>query len=242
MLLTNPSNPAAKAPKARPIPAWGVAPCIPGQSTRGLKARPINLSIPQIFLVAFHPILLQERPKLILKRTLCVMRLLAGDVLDQRLQIRRPHRKSSISPLPRELRQRWRLCLKPFRRGRLQLRNQLRDICGARQSNGKMHVVRDTPHAIAFAPGVAHNCSQISMKVGPHRIIENRPAILRTEDHVHQNERKREWHRRDYMSGLQPSLVTHNTTWGFTPCWYSVAPSALWRLAATILSGISGIA
>jgi hypothetical protein len=44
---------------------------------------------------------------------------------------------------------------------------------------------------------------------------------------VHQNERERQGHYRDYRSGLQPSDVTRDCTWGFTPCWYSAAPSAL---------------
>ena len=36
---------ATEAPEARPIPAWGEAPRKATQNTRGLKARPINLSL-----------------------------------------------------------------------------------------------------------------------------------------------------------------------------------------------------
>jgi hypothetical protein len=44
---------------------------------------------------------------------------------------------------------------------------------------------------------------------------------------VHHNERERQWHRQEYRSGLQPSPVTRNTSWGCAPCWYRPAPSAL---------------
>ena len=222
----------ARAPTARPIPAWGEAPCWATPKVRGLKARPITPSTPQVPLVAFDPILPQERTKLILKRMLLVMCFLCRNVLDQRLQIRWPNRKRPVPSLPSELRQRRRLRLEPLRRRSLQLRNQLRDIRAARQSDRKMHMVGNASHAITLASCATHNCSQIGMEVGPHRIIENRPAFLGTEDHVHQNERERQWHRGDYRSGLQPSSVTHNTTWGCAPCWYSVAPSALWPVVA----------
>jgi hypothetical protein len=44
---------------------------------------------------------------------------------------------------------------------------------------------------------------------------------------MHHNESKRQWHRQQYRSGLQPSPVTRNTSWGFAPCWYSNATAAL---------------
>jgi hypothetical protein len=38
-------------------------------------------------------------------------------------------------------------------------------------------------------------------------------------------------HRGDYRSGLQPSNRFYLRTWGYAPCWYSVAPSALHRFS-----------
>jgi hypothetical protein len=230
MLSLKPNNSNVKAPTARPIPAWGVAPCTTTHRVRGLKARPIKYSIPQIPFVAFDSIFFKERTKLILKRMLLVMRLLRRDVLDQRLQICRAHRKSPISSLPSELRQSRRLRFEPLRRRSLQLRNQLCDIRGARQSNGKMHMVRDASHAIALASGVPRDNGKVRIQLRTNGITQQWPAFLRTEDDMHQDERERQGHRRNYRSGLQPSDVTRNTTWGFAPCWYIVAPSALCSL------------
>jgi hypothetical protein len=228
-----------KAPTARPIPAWGVAPCWATSTIRGLKARPIDLSIPEMPLVAFHPILLQECPKLILKIPFPMMCLLSIDVLNQGLQIRRSNGKRAITSLPRELCQRRRLCLQPFRRGRLQLRNHLRDICGARQSDRKMHMVGDTSHAIALASGIAEDRSEAGIELRTHGLIQHGHSPLRAEDHMHHNERERQRHRQQYRSGFRPSHVTPNTSWGYAPCWYSVAPSALRSCAATNPSGNS---
>jgi hypothetical protein len=42
-----------------------------------------------------------------------------------------------------------------------------------------------------------------------------------------QNKRKRLRHPVDYRSDFQPSHATATGAWGFTPCWYKNAPSAL---------------
>ena len=233
--------PLAQGLKAQHIPAWGEAPCWATSNVRGLKARPINPSIPQILLVAFHPILLQECPKLILKIPLPMMCLLSIDVLNQGLQIRRSNGKRAVSSLPCELRQCWRLRLQPLRRRSLQLRNHLRDICGARQSDRKMYMVGSTSHAITLASGIAQDRGEVGIQLRTHGLIQHRTSALRTEDHMHHDERERQWHRQDYRSGLQPSHVTPNTSWGFAPCWYSHAPSALRLCAATNPSGNSSI-
>ena len=52
----------AIAPKARPIPAWGEAPCKPASRTKGLKVRPNEPSIPHILLIKLHAILFQTAP------------------------------------------------------------------------------------------------------------------------------------------------------------------------------------
>lgn len=227
LAIPSASTSIQKAPTARRIPAWGGAPCWATADARGLKARPIAVSVPQIPLVAFHPVLLQERAKFVLERTLPMMRLLRVDVLDQRLQVCRPNRKHPISSLPCELRQCRGFCLDPFRRRCLQLCNQLRYIRRSRQSHCEMHMIRNASNAVTLASGVTCDRSKIRIQLRTHRIIENRSAALRTEDHVHHNERKRQWHRHEYRSGLQPSPVTRNTSWSCAPCWYSVVPSAL---------------
>src|ERR1700678_1460667 len=94
------SNAYSLAPTARPIPAWGEAPGIRRQNARGLKARPIQRSIPQIPFVALHPVFLQECAHLILKILLPVMGLLRIDISDQRFQIRRANRECTIASLP----------------------------------------------------------------------------------------------------------------------------------------------
>jgi hypothetical protein len=96
-------------------------------------------------------------------------------------------------------------------------------------------MIGNASHAVTLASGVARNPREISKKVRPHRIVEEWHSALRAEDHMHHNERKRKWHWRDYMSGLQPSSVNRYPTWGFAPCWYSSALSALRNLAATNL-------
>ena len=217
---------AQKAPTARPIPAWGEAPCWFPPNVQGLKARHIT-SIPQISLVAFHAVFLQERTKLILIRPLAMMCLLRVDILNQRLQIGRPNRKRSIPSLPRERRQCRGFCLDPLRRRCLQLRNQLRNIRRSRQTDCHMHMVGNASHAITLTPGIPSNRSKIRIQLRTNRIIQNRTASLRTEDHMHHNERERQWHGHEYRPGLQPSPVTRNTSWGCAPCWYRVAPSAL---------------
>jgi hypothetical protein len=39
---------------------------------------------------------------------------------------------------------------------------------------------------------------------------------------MHHNERERQWHRRDYRSGFQPSPVTAATSWGDAPGYKTV--------------------
>ncbi len=215
------------APTARPIPAWGVAPCTTAPQIRGLKARPIEPSIPHIPFVAFNSILLQQRPELLLKITLPMMRLLALDVLDQGLQIRRPNRERTISSLPRKLRQRGRLRFEPLGRGGLELFHQLRNRCCARQSNRQMNVVGNAPHAITFAFGIANDSGKISVERRTHGSIELRHSVLRAEDYMDEQKRERLWHRSDYRSGLQPSFRSAISFLGLRPRLVYPAPSAL---------------
>jgi hypothetical protein len=233
-----PSCPPGTAPTALPIPAWSNAPGTGARYAKGLKARPISAwsiaprrhmtSIPQIPLVKFHSIFPEERPQLILKRRLAMMRLLVIDVLDQSIQIRRSYRKRPITTLPRELRQLRRLGLEPFGRGCFKSFYQLRQIRRPRQTNREMHMVRYSANAITFAFQIAGNGSQICIKRRPYRTIENRFPIFCTENDVNQNKRERLRHRVDYSSGLQPPCpVGSIRTWGFTPGWYRTAPSAL---------------
>src|SRR5260370_18197834 len=218
---------ASKAPKARLIPAWGEAPCTRESDAQGLKARPIDISLPQIPLVPFHSIFLEKCAELILKRLLPVMHLLTVDVIDQRTQVRRPNRERGVAPLPRELRQVGRLGFKPLGRGRFKFFDQLSYVCRAGQANGKMNVVRDSTNAKAFTFGIASNSSKVRIECRTNRRTKEGGAVFCAEDHVDQNKCERLWHRVDYRSGFQPSCSTANRTWGFTPCWYKGAPLAL---------------
>jgi len=213
--------------KARSIPAWGEAPGLRQDRNRGLKARPIHSSIPNVPFVALHPISLEKRTKFFLKRTLPMVRFLTIDVLNQSLQIRRPNGERTVPSLPRELRQTRRLGLKPFGRTGLQLLHQLRHAQRPVQTNSEMHMIRNTTDPITFTPSIARNGGKVSIERETHRSVKNRRAILRTEDHVDEKKRERLRHCRDYRSGLQPSVTVGNITWGFTPCWYKAAPSAL---------------
>jgi hypothetical protein len=219
----------SKAPKARPIPAWGGAPCMRTYNAPGLKARPIHNSIPQIPFIEFHTIFLKECAKFILKILLSMMRLLGIDVTNQGVQIRRPSREGTVASLPGKLRQFRRLGLKPFRSGRFKLLHHLRHFCRARQANREVNVVRNSTYAKAFTFGVAGNGSKIRVECRPNGRIEEGGTVLCAEDHMDQNKRERLRHRIDYRSGFQPSYSTANRTWGFTPCWYKGAPLALSR-------------
>ena len=224
----------SKAPKARPIPAWGEAPCTGTNNAQRLKARPIHNSVPQIPFIKFHSIFLKKCAEFILKRLLPVMDFLTIDVLDQRTQISRPNRERSIPSLPRELRQFGRLSLKPLRRGRLELFHNLRDVRSAGQTNREMNVVHDSAHAKAFAFGVASDSSEVRVECRANGRIEEGGTVLCAEDHMDQNKRERLRHLVDYSSGFQPSYSTAHRTWGFTPCWYKGAPLAL-SPAATLV-------
>lgn len=216
-----------QGPKARSIPAWGGAPGIDRAETLGLKARPIDRSIPHIPFVVFNSVLLQKCTEFILKRLFTMVRLLRIDVLGQGVQIRRPNGKCAIPSLPCELRQTRRLRFEPFRGRRFELFNQLSHAYGARQSNGEMNMVRNSTNPKALAFGVASDRGEIGMKVRSNFRVEERPAIFRAENQMNQNKSERLGHRQDYKSGLQPSVSGRHFTWGFTPGWYKAAPLAL---------------
>jgi hypothetical protein len=219
-----------EAPGARLIPAWGEAPRTAHPRTRGPEARPIRPSIPQISLFELNPILLQEPTKLILKRPLPMMLLLAVDVLRQRLQIRWPNRKRTVPSLPCELRKLWPSGFDPLRRRSLHPFHQLCNVRRTRHPNPEMNMVSNSPDAIALASRVAHQSGKVRIQLWANRLVQNGLTLLRTENHVNQDKRKRSGHRRDYRSGFRPSNVTSDTTWGFTPRWYKTAPPALPRL------------
>ena len=243
------SNTPRKAPKACPIPAWGEAPGT-GQPTsksakgapytslgrsprykhatiRRLKARPISTSIPKIPLIEFNPIFLEKCTKLILKIHLAMMLRLSIDITNQCAQIRRPNRKRPIPSLPREPSQSRRPSLHPSRRGSLKLLNQLCDTRLAGQPNRKMNVVGNTTDSITLASGIADNCRHIGVKVRTYNVVDRLRAIFRAENQVNKQIGERLGHRDEYRSGFQPSLTIGPSTWGYAPCWYSDAPSAL---------------
>jgi hypothetical protein len=156
-------------------------------------------SIPNIPLIELHPILPQQRPKLLLEIPLGMMHLLRFDVSNQGLQIRRSHRKRRIPPLPRKLQQPT-IVLQPMRRQALQLPHQLCHGNLTRHSDRKMHMVRHAAYPITFTPQLPRYSSQISVKPHAHVLSDHWYPVLRTEDHVNQNKRERLRHGRDYRS------------------------------------------
>jgi hypothetical protein len=197
---------ALEAPTARPIPAWGEAPCTDRQKARGLKARPIPTSIPDVSFNELDTIIPQKRAKLIPKILLRMMNLLRINVRNQRVQIRRPNRKRPIFFLPFEPRQARRLRLQPFRRT-FQFPYQFRNGYRTRQPNSEMNMIGNASHPITFAFGVTSNGRKIRIKRGTQRSLNNRHTLLRTKDHMNQNVRERLCHRGDY--GLH---LTHRLT------------------------------
>ena len=59
-------------------------------------------SIPQILLVEFDPVLLQQRQELLLERHIAMMLLLLADVANERVQLRHAHVERPIFFLPLE--------------------------------------------------------------------------------------------------------------------------------------------
>jgi hypothetical protein len=225
---------ASKAPKARSIPAWGVAPGTAAADARGLKARPICL-IPQIPFVEFHSVFLEKCSQFILKRLLSMMDFLTIDVLDQRAQVTRPNRERTISTLPSKFRQIGRLGLEPSGRRRFELFHNLRHVDRAGQPNRKVNVVRDSSYTKAFAVGVAGDGSKVRVERRANGRIEKGGTVFCAEHYMDQNKRERLRHRVDYRSDFQPSTSHGHETWGFTPCWYRAAPLALSLSAVSIL-------
>lgn len=229
----SPRSHTHKAPKARPIPARGEAPCLVTVENRGLKARLI--SIPQMLIVGVQSILPQERTQLITKRMLAMMRYLSVDVSQQRIKIGRPNGERPITDLPGEIRNS--LCLQPSRRGGLQLFHQLRDGLFLAHSNRKMHMIGNAPGTIAFASSFSCDRREVRKQIGTNVVVEQRQSLFGAEDHMNHYERKRSWHSENYRSGLPPSKRMTPRSRGFAPRWYSVAPLALVIVAVSLMSG-----
>jgi len=92
-------------------------------------------------------------------------------------------------------------------------------------------MIGDATDPTTFAVRIAGDGRQICVQRGTHRFIEQRYSIFRAEDHMDEDKREGSWHRKNYRSGLQPSTSIETRTWGFAPCWYSVAPLALFAVA-----------
>jgi hypothetical protein len=187
-----------QGPEARSIPAWGEAPRTPAPGARGPEARPIFTSIPKVTLLTRNPIPRQEHPQLILKRLLLVVRFLRIDVTYQRIQIARSYRERTIPSLPRKLRQCGRLALQPFRRGRLHLRNQIRDIRSAIQSNGQMNMIRNTTNAKTLALIIPNNRRQVGAKIRAHPGIKQRHTVFSAEHNMHEEKAQGSRHNANY--------------------------------------------
>lgn len=173
-------------------------------------------SIPNVAVIAFEAVALQEGTKLILKRMLCVVGFLCVDVSEQSTQVFGSEREDAVASLPCEVRQGRRLRLDPFGRRGLYFRNQRCYGDRTRQADRKMHVVSDAAGAVTFASSVARDSCKVRIERGANVVGEAWSSILGAEDHVDEDEAQRLCHRGDYRSGFQPSEVL-DTVPGATP-------------------------
>jgi len=193
------------------------------QTGGGPKARHIcrhqsqlrNPSIPHIPLIERNMILLEKRAHLVLETPLAMVRLLPVDITLQRAQIRRSDGKQTIPALPRKLPHP--LLLHPDGRRRLDLRHELRGRSRRCQPHRKMNVIGNTAHAKALAIQYARRSREIGMKRGTDFLVDQRRAMFRAEDDMHQVEAQRLRHGTDYMPGLQPSPSSANAYLGLRP-------------------------
>ena len=201
----------SSALKARSIPAWGEAPGVSVPPTRGLKARPIASSIPNIPLVAVESITFQECSKLVLKRLLHMVRLLTLDVPNQCLQVRRSNRKHSISTLPFERPQLRSSRLQPFGRIRLQRSNQLGNRQRSGQSDGQAHRVCYPTNPVALTASIPDRRCKVGVQVRTYHLAQQRLPVVRAEDDINQHKAKRLSYGQNDRSGLQPFIVLRRT-------------------------------
>ncbi len=99
-------------------------------------------------------------------------------------------------------------------------------------------MIGNAANSITFASGVSRDCGEIREQLGKDRSVKNRHSILRTENHMDNNQGQRLRHPAQYRSGLQPSDAARtNRTWGIAPGCYLIAPLALAFVAASLASG-----
>ena len=169
----------------------GRSPRYSGPRRRGLKARPIHISIPQIPFIESHSIFLQKCTQLILKRLLPVMHLLTIDVV--RSALPKSAAPTENAPYPR--------CHANFDRSGDWVLSHLDeedlscstisdDILCARQANCKMNVVRDPAYAKAFAFGVAGNGGKVRVECRANGRTEKAGTVFCAEDHMDQTKAK----------------------------------------------------
>lgn len=160
-------------------------------------------------------ILLEKRAHLIPEIPLGVVRLLLVDVMQERANIRWTDGEQSVPALPRKLTNS--VLLHPYGRSGLDLGHNFGRRSCRPQSHRKMNMVRNPTHAKALAIQLARDPGKISVKTGADVIVDQRRTMLRAENDMHQIETERLRHRRNYMSGLQPSPVSADTYLGLRP-------------------------
>jgi hypothetical protein len=160
-------------------------------------------------------VLLQKRTHLLLEPTLAVVRLLPVDVTHQRPKIGRANGKQSIPALPREIADT--PLLHPCRRSGFHLGHNPRRASRRGQSQRNVNVVGNAAHAKTLALQLACCPGKISMKVCKDLVMDQRCPMFRTKNDVNQIETQRLCHRRNYMSGFQPSTQMFNVHLGLRP-------------------------
>jgi hypothetical protein len=171
-------------------------------------------------------IFLEKRAHLISKVSFEVVCLLRVNVFNQRTQIRWTDGKQTVTALPCEVASS--LLVHPCGRTRFDLRHDSRCGLCRSQPHRKMDMVSDSANSEAFAIEFARRSCNISVKPGKNTLVDQRSTMFRAEDHVHQVETQRLWHRTNYMPGLQPSPVLADTYLGLRPrlvCRRTFSPS-----------------
>jgi hypothetical protein len=227
--------------KARATLAWGNAPGSRPPKNSGLKARakcpPRHKSpsaalalhaalIPHEPLIELHPILREHRPHLGLEVPPLMVRRLRIDVPDQRQSIAWPDRKRRIPALPSELRKLRSPGLDPLRRRNLQPLHHLRDRICARDKQRNVNMIGNSAHPYANILRPIQHRSKIQMHLATNRITEQRPALFRAEDQMHQHVGDRLRHASEYSAGLQPAALYLSYVLGLSPKLRNLGPSA----------------
>jgi len=138
-------------------------------------------STEHVLRLVFDAVPLQNRPKLLLKTDLAMMRLLILYVSDYRVQARGTHAESAVAFLPGKLSP---LFAHPFRGVRFQQKNGFRQRKLGRQVKQQMHMILRAAYRERYHPVILANPGQIRPQSRLPFPGDRFPAFPGTENHV----------------------------------------------------------